>query len=450
MELNPTPLEITIFLCLSLSIYVVTRNWKGLRRWWREWRKRHRVVGHLRPRAPEDCPRCAQGIHGLLERPRLGVAPWREKKSKAGRPKQIDSHGYACVNPHCAYYLNADASCHALVSDGKRNGIRYWRCQACGKRRTSRWGTPLYRLKTALARIVMVMVALTEGVDQAAASRIFGHHPSTIARWLYRGGAHGGRLQERLFFRSVADGHVQLDELKTSVKKDGAGVWLWTAITAQSKIVLGIHLGIGGRPIGDACELMHQVWERLTLGCFPVYTSDGLNQYFHGMTAHWGRWEKPKRARKYHWIPDERLQYAQLRKTRYGRKVKFLYSIIRLGTREAIRLGLQGLGLSGRVQTAYVERMNLTLRELIAPLARRTWSMAHDVEHLWLHIQWGLAYYHLVRPHTSLEVHVRGPSKRRHRTPAMAAGLTGRVWSVEELLLLPVPEGMSLEPSPLR
>ena len=76
--------------------------------------------------------------------------------------------------------------------------------------------------------------------------------------------------------------------------------------------------------------------------------------------------------------------------------------------------------------------------------------MAYDVDHLWLHIQWGLAYYHLARPHMSLAVRVRGPSKRRHRTPAMAAGLTGRVWSVEELLLLPVPEGLSLEPSPLR
>ena len=130
--------------------------------------------------------------------------------------------------------------------------------------------------------------------------------------------------------------------------------------------------------------------------------------------------------------------------------MKFLYSIIRLGTRDAIRLGLQGLGLSGRVQTAYVERMNLTLRELIAPLSRRTWSMAHDVEHLRLHIEWGLTYYHLARPHMSLEVRVRGPSKRRHRSPAMAAGLTGRVWSVEELLLIPVPEGMSFEPSPLR
>jgi len=449
MELNPTPLEIILFLYISLTITVVTCNWKAWYKIWKEWRKRRRSPGQLRPRSPEACPRCIKPIYWLLDRARGEVDPWSKKKSRAGRPKRIDSHGYACVNRKCEYYLNADAAIHALVSDGKRKGIQYWRCRACGSRKTSRWGTPVYRLKTKLSQIVMVMTALTEGVDQAAASRIFGHHPSTIARWLYRGGAHGGRLQDRLFFRSVEDGHVQLDELKTGVKNEESGVWLWTAITSQSKIVLGFHLGVGGRPIADACELMHQVWERLKPGCFPVYTSDGLNQYFHGLTAHWGEWVRPKRARKYHWIPDVRLVYAQLRKTRYGRKVKFLYSIIRLGTREGIRLGLKGLGLSGRVQTAFVERMNLTLRELIAPLSRRTWSMANDIEHLRLHIEWGLAYYHLARPHMSLEVRVRGPSKRRHRTPAMAAGLAGRVWSVEDLLLLPVPEGMDLEPSPL-
>ena len=449
MELNPTPLEITIFLSFSIIIYVLTRNWKRLRKWWIEFRKRHRRPGQLRPRAPEDCPRCSKWSVNLLDHPRYDVVPWSEKKSSAGRPKRIDSSGFACVNPYCEYYGITDASIHALVSDGSRNGIQYWRCQACICRKTSRWGTPIYRLKTTIGRISMVMMALSEGLDQSAAGRVFGHHPNTIARWLKRTGEHSERLQERLFFRSVESGHVQLDELKTRVKLGQARLWVWTAVTVKSKLVLGLHIGFEGRTIGDACELLHQVWERLVVDCLPVFTSDGLNQYFHGITAHFGSWGKPPRARKYHWLPDERLQYAQLRKKRSGSRMKFLYSIIRLGTREVLRSALLALGLSGSVQTAYVERMNLTLRELIAPLSRRTWSMAYDVDHLRLHIQWGLAYYHLARPHMSLEIRVRGPSKRRYRTPAMAAELTGRVWSVEDLLLVPVPEGLRLEPSPV-
>jgi hypothetical protein len=53
-----------------------------------------------------------------------------------------------------------------------------------------------------------------------------------------------------------------------------------------------------------------------------VFASDGLNHYHYGITAHNRHYEKPPGARKYHWIPDERLEYVQLRKERRGRKVK--------------------------------------------------------------------------------------------------------------------------------
>ena len=85
-----------------------------------------------------------------------------------------------------------------------------------------------------------------------------------------------------------------------------------------------------------------------------------------------------------------------------------------------------------------VERNNLTLRELIAPLSRHTWSMAHDVLHLWLHTLWGVIYYNFIHVDMTLEVRVRGPSKHRLRTPAMAAGLARRPWSVSDFLLLPL------------
>jgi hypothetical protein len=71
------------------------------------------------------------------------------------------------------------------------------------------------------------------------------------------------------------------------------------------------------------------------------------------------------------------LQHAQLGKSRRGRKVSFLYSIIRPGNRQLIRSGLKALYLSGLVQTAFVERANLTLREQIAPLSQRTWPIAY-------------------------------------------------------------------------
>src|SRR5215470_11955917 len=111
-----------------------------------------------------------------------------------------------------------------------------------------------------------------------------------------------------------------------------------------------------------------------------------------------------------------------------------------------LRTSLQGLGLSGRLNTAFVERVNLTLRQSVAALTRRTWSTACSTPRLFLEVAWWRAYYHFVRPHGSLRVALPTPQARggrrlvqryRTRTPAMAAGLTTRPWRVTEVLALP-------------
>ena len=121
---------------------------------------------------------------------------------------------------------------------------------------------------------------------------------------------------------------------------------------------------------------------------------------------------------------------------------------MRLGTEAALKVALQGLGLSGRLNTAFIERMNLTIRHGIAALARRTWATAKPSPHLLAHLEWRRAYYHYVRPHASLRVALVQPRERggkllaqryRQRTPAMAAGSTNRRWTVQEVLSLPLP-----------
>ncbi len=448
MKFNLTPLEFILFLLLYILLHLWQKFGHRCQRWLQDYFHGRRGPRTLRPKAPDDCPACNQLLSVLPFRPKPDIVPWSERKSPRGRPKTIDSNGYACLNPFCAYFAIADAQIHALVSNGSRGKqkIRYWKCQACGGCRTSRYGTPLYWLKTPLSHVTMVMTALSEGVDISACVRIFENHHPTISRWLVRGGHHSQRLHRQLFHQAVQVGHLQLDELVTKVKQEAERIWLWTAVAAGSKLILAFHLG--RRSTNDAQRLLHQTWQRLVPDSLPIFTSDGLNQYFYAITAHFGVWHKPPRARKYHWLPDSCLQYAQLRKRRQGRQVSFLYSIIRLGTRHLIRTGLQALAFTGKVQTAFVERANLTLRELIAPLSRRTWSIAYDTHHLGLHIHWGLAYYHFCRPHQSLTIPIRGSSQHRYRTPAMAANLVNRRWSVRDLLQFPVPEGAWLDPFP--
>jgi hypothetical protein len=101
---------------------------------------------------------------------------------------------------------------------------------------------------------------------------------------------------------------------------------------------------------------------------------------------------------------------------------------------------------SGRLNTAFVERVNLTLRQSVAALTRRTWSTACHAPRLLREVEWWRSYYHFVRPHHSLRIALLVARQRggrrlvqryRAHTPAMAAGLTTRRWSPVELLAMP-------------
>jgi transposase-like protein len=168
----------------------------------------------LRPRFPDDCPfYCAQTPSAAATDP---PSPWNHVKSRRGRRKRIDTEGYACTNPKCRYCGITDAGIHALVgygSHGKNERIQDIRCQACGCKFTTRRDTPLYRLKTSPRRIGEVLSALAEGLDVAAAVRVFGRAEATIQRWLTRSGMHARSLHRHLF-RSLHLWHIQLDELK--------------------------------------------------------------------------------------------------------------------------------------------------------------------------------------------------------------------------------------------
>jgi hypothetical protein len=122
--------------------------------------------------------------------------------------------------------------------------------------------------------------------------------------------------------------------------------------------------------------------------------------------------------------------------------------MMRLGTEDALTAALQGLGFSGKLNTAFIERVNLTVRHGVAALARRTWATAQQSPQLLAHLEWWRAYYRFVRPHQSLRVAFAEPRERggkrlaqryRQRTPAMAAGKTNRRWTAREVLSCPLP-----------
>ncbi len=294
----------------------------------------------------------------------------------------------------------------------------------------------------------MVLAALAEGLDPSAAERVFGYRQAPITTWLSRAGEHAQTLHKH-YFCTLQLPHVQLDELRTRLRSCTQVVWLWLAIDPCTKLLPVLLLG--PRTQHMAHLVLHSLRQILVPGCLPLFTSDGLNLYFYALTAHFGQWlEVDRGGRKVHqWQVATGLIYGQVKKSYRRRRLTRVTPVMRLGTSAALKATLQGLGFSGRLNTAFIERVNLTVRHGIAALARRTWATSQQAPQLLAHLEWWRAYYHFVRPHESLRVALKQPRERgdnrlaqryRQRTKALAAGRTTRRWTTCEVLSCPLPK----------
>jgi IS1 family transposase len=360
----------------------------------------------LKPRTPDDCPACR-----LASTPSLGggtvpapVRPWSEVKIRRGAPKRIPTEGFACPNRQCLYFGNTDARVHALVGDGKHGQaerIQTFRCQACRTTFSARRDTPLYHLKTPSHQVAMVLSALAEGLDPSAAERVFGFRQATMTRWLTRAGGHAHTLHER-FFCHLHLPHLQLDELRTRLRSHTQVLWLWLAIDPRTKILPVLQLG--PRTQHMAHRVIHSLRHRLAPGYIPLFTSDGLNLYFYAALGSF--WPLAREARRRgrivrQWQVAAGLISGQVKKSSRGRKLVRVTHVMRLGTEDALTASLQRMGFSGRLNTAFLERVNLTVRHARAALARRTWATAKQAPQLLAHLEWWRAYDHGCRDLTN-------------------------------------------------
>jgi IS1 family transposase len=320
------------------------------------------------------------------------------------------------------------------------------RRQACRTTFSARHDTPLYRLKTPSHQVARVLSALAEGLDPSEASRVFVSRQATITTWPTRAGQQAQILHER-YSRHLWLPHLQLDELRTRLRSAKQVLWLWLAIDPPTKIVPVLELGPRTQTV--AHRLIHALRQILVAGCLPLFTRDGLNLSFSALTAHFGQWLQVGRGRHgRQWTVAKGLIYGQVKKSYRRRKLVRVAHVMRLGTENALTAALQGLGLSGRLNTAFIEHVNLTVRHGVAALAGRTWATAQQSPHLLAHLEWWRAYYHFVRPHEALRVALLQSGERggnrlaqryRQRTEALAAGRTTPRWTAHEVLSCPLP-----------
>lgn len=393
----------------------------------------------FRPKTEKDCPHCRASLAAgvIAETCSHQPFPWSQVKSKRGRKKQISTQHHFCSNVECVYYLVSDEAVHALVGygrHGKQEEIQDLLCQACGKKFSCRKHTVLYRLKTHSLIVSLALKLLSLGMDPSAVEEALERRESTIRTWLTRAGNHGHKLHDR-FFVALELVYLQLDELWADVKRSGQDVWVWTVCDAKTKLMPVVQLG--PRTLETAYGVVHELKGRLKAGCQPVFSSDGLKHYFSALTAHFGEWvdEEGKPS----WMVLASFVYAQVVKTQKCFRLVSVETRLVWGMPAAYFSRLRAAGLSGRINTSYVERANLTIRQCVSKLTRRTWSQAQYMTELGEHLFWWLAYYHFVRNHESLRIKLTQPIKRkgrqrsiryRRRTPAVAAGLTNHRWTV--------------------
>src|SRR5271157_4064669 len=260
-----------------------------------------------------------------------------------------------------------------------------------------------------------VVGCLIEGCSVRATVRMTGVSKTTVMKLLADLGAVCASYHDR-YVRNLKVRRLQADEIWQFVgakaknaspekKQEGWGdIWTWIGIDADTKLVVSYL--VGGRDAGWAYEFMEDCASRISSRV--QITTDGHRAYLEAVEGAFGM----------------DVDYAQLQKI-YGASMdgERQYSPARC-------IGCDMKVVSGNpdpkhVSTSYVERQNLTMRMHMRRFTRLTNAFSKKMQNHAAMVAIHAVYYNYARIHKSLRI-----------TPAMAAGLSDRVWTLEEIVMM--------------
>jgi IS1 family transposase len=381
-----------------------------------------------------------------------------------GRRRAVDTATHFCPNPDCQY--RGWAGWGNIRANGHPNGGR-WRqllCIVCRGYFLETLGTIFHGKRVAPELMVRVIACLAEGLGIRGTARVFEVDPNTVLQWLVEA-AEQLQAFSRHVLHDVRVRQVQLDELFAllSAVKDGevsaaeaierlerTPQWVWVAMDPESKLLLAID--VGDRTLAMAQRLVHHVAQVLAPDCAPLFLTDGFREYLTALLTHFGSWVHPQRRPatgplpKPRWMPLPGLLYAQVIKTMRRRRLVRVSHRVVFGTLEAVEQVLATCGW--QIQTAFVERLNLDIRQRVAAVGRRVTTLCKGEDGVRQQLALYQTYHNFCLPHGSLRQPLPQPeptngtgSAKQWRpcTPAMAAGLTDHVWTLREMLMFRVP-----------
>jgi IS1 family transposase len=270
--------------------------------------------------------------------------------------------------------------------------------------------------KLPIDKRVQVINLLVEGNSLRATSRIADVSINTVTKLLVNVGAACEKFHNNHVV-AVDSKRIQCDEIwsfvyakeknKPQDMDDAGDIWTWTAIDADSKLI--VSWLVGDRSGDSANEFIRDVARRVANRV--QITADGLFNYVEAVTDTFG----------------SQVDFAHLQKI-YGKdgshsNTEKKYSPAEcIGTKKNI---VSGNPDPAHVSTSYVERQNLTMRMHMRRFTRLTNGFSKKVENHCYAIALHFVYYNFVKQHKTLRI-----------TPAMAAGITKRFMSIEDIVRL--------------
>ncbi len=261
--------------------------------------------------------------------------------------------------------------------------------------------------------------------------------PATITMWLFPPQTREVQLDEKWGFVAKKEKHCDRDEVADHDKGDQ---WDHTAIDAMSRLILSV---IPGRRTLASCLALVQAVKDKTKGRTDLFlTSDEHASYETAIAKVYkvpesDATDKPmdEATQSEDNLPSD-LCYATVRKTRkQGRVIEVVTALV-VGVVSLLARYLKRSSVSHTINTSFVERQNGTDRCQNSRKKRKTYGFSKKLDVHQAMTYFTLYSYNFCWPVRTLTV--QNGSQKMKRTPAMAAGLTDHIWSIEEWVTYPM------------
>jgi IS1 family transposase/transposase-like protein len=334
----------------------------------------------------------------------------------------------ACVNERCDSYGQKRQNNLTVRKTYGKDGLRYVRCQCCGKEFSERKATALWNTKVPEDKAIAVAEHLAEGCSLKATARLVKVNASVVRRLNGKLGEHGEAFHDERVQQLEVEA-LEGDERHGYAHDKGQPMWEAELIDPVSKFVVS-HVQ-GKR---DEClirGLLQDGANRLANRHRLVLLTDGEASYASLFPEIFGQPYRPSRNGSRGRFPDVRyriprtLAHVQIVKHREGQRVVAVDIRYAHGSQRCVQQVLDRLGYT-TPNTSAIERRNGTARRMSAHQVRKSLAFSRRPETKLALGWWGVTVYNWCRPHRSLRLALAQPQGKKVRTPNACDGAGSR------------------------